>query len=226
VYLSCKQGTILESNYWAQLTQIKDLNRSLITATAAVAGFSSFLFGFLTNMPVALGPGMGLNAYFAYQIVGFHGDGIISYKLALTAVFIEGFIFVFLSLIGMRQWLVKIIPVSLKVAAACGIGLFLALIGLSSTAGIGAVSGAQTTVLSVAGCPQEYFENGMCQSHKMTSHTVSGTGPASHQLRSNDNTQMWLGIMAGGIVTAYLMAYKVKSAMIVGILLVSIISWP
>ena len=150
-----------------------DLNRSLITATAAVAGFSSFLFGFLTNMPVALGPGMGLNAYFAYQIVGFHGDGIISYNMALTAVFIEGFVFIFLSLIGMRQWLVKVIPVSLKVAAACGIGLFLALIGLSGSAGIGAVSGARSTVLQVAGCPQEYVQDGMCVSHKMTSHTVS-----------------------------------------------------
>jgi AGZA family xanthine/uracil permease-like MFS transporter len=82
---------------------IADLNRSLITSTAAVAGFSSFLFGFLTNMPVALAPGMGLNAYFAFQVVGYHGDGIISYNLALTAVFIEGFVFIFLSLIGMRQ---------------------------------------------------------------------------------------------------------------------------
>jgi xanthine/uracil/vitamin C permease (AzgA family) len=81
-----------------------ELSRSLVTATAAIAGLSSFLFGFLTNMPVALAPGMGLNAYFAYQIVGYHGDGIISYNLALTAVFIEGFVFVFLSLIGMRQW--------------------------------------------------------------------------------------------------------------------------
>ncbi|KAH7414470.1 permease family-domain-containing protein [Phaeosphaeria sp. MPI-PUGE-AT-0046c] len=186
----------------------QDLNRSLITATAAVAGFSSFLFGFLTNMPVALAPGMGLNAYFAYQIVGYNGTGIISYKLALTAVFMEGFVFIFLSLIGMRQWLVKIIPVSLKIAAACGIGLFLALIGLSHTTGIGAVSGAVNTSLQVAGCPDEFFENGMCKSHKMTSHT------------------MWLGIMVGGIFTAYLMAYKVKSAMVVGILMVSIISWP
>ena len=83
-----------------------DLNRNLITATAAVAGFSSFLFGFFTNMPVCLAPGMGLNAYFAYQIVGFHGTGLISYNLALTAVFAEGFIFIYLSLIGMRQWLV------------------------------------------------------------------------------------------------------------------------
>jgi AGZA family xanthine/uracil permease-like MFS transporter len=46
---------------------------------------------------------MGLNAYFAYQIVGYNGNGIISYNLALTAVFVEGFVFVFLSLIGMRQ---------------------------------------------------------------------------------------------------------------------------
>ncbi|EAT85518.2 hypothetical protein SNOG_06867 [Parastagonospora nodorum SN15] len=156
---------------------IADLNRSLITSTAAVAGFSSFLFGFLTNMPVALAPGMGLNAYFAFQVVGYHGDGIISYNLALTAVFIEGFVFIFLSLIGMRQ--------------SCGIGLFLALIGLGNTTGIGAVSGARSTTLQIAGCPEEFFVDGTC-----------------------------------GLVTAYLMAYKVKSAMIVGILLVSIISWP
>ena len=58
------------------------------------------MFGFLTNMPVALAPGMGLNAYFAYQVVGFHGSGIVPYNLALTAVFIEGFIFIGLSLIG------------------------------------------------------------------------------------------------------------------------------
>jgi AGZA family xanthine/uracil permease-like MFS transporter len=82
------------------------------------------------------------------------------------------------------------------------------LIGLSSSEGIGAISGGKATPLQIAGCPDEYVKDGICVSHKMTSHT------------------MWLGIMAGGIVTAYLMAYKVKSAMIVGILLVSIISWP
>jgi xanthine/uracil/vitamin C permease (AzgA family) len=149
------------------------LNRNLITATAAVAGFSSFLFGFFTNMPVCLAPGMGLNAYFAYQIVGFHGSGLISYNLALTAVFAEGFIFIFLSLIGMRQWLVKIIPVSLKIAAACGIGLFLAEVGLSSNAGIGAIAGSKSTPLDIAGCPDQYKDEfGSCTSHKMTSPTV------------------------------------------------------
>src|SRR6266516_188803 len=98
---------------------------------------------------------MGLNAYFTYQVVGFHGTGSISYQLALAAVFVEGFTFVFLSLIGMRQWLVKLIPSSLKVAGSAGIGIF-----------------------------------------------------------------------CGGILTAWLMMYKVKSAMIIGIALVSILSWP
>jgi AGZA family xanthine/uracil permease-like MFS transporter len=99
----CKQGMLPVPDRQHRLIYDVDLNRSLITATAAVAGFSSFLFGFLTNMPVALAPGMGLNAYFAYQIVGYNGNGIISYNMALTAVFVEGFVFVFLSLIGMRQ---------------------------------------------------------------------------------------------------------------------------
>ncbi len=92
--------------------------------------------------------------------------------MALTAVFVEGFIFIFLSLIGMRQWLVKIIPNSLKIAAACGIGLFLAEIGLSNTAGIGAISGGQNTPLQIAGCPDRYKVNGICTSHEMTSPTV------------------------------------------------------
>jgi AGZA family xanthine/uracil permease-like MFS transporter len=158
------------------------LNRNLITATAAVAGFSSFLFGFLTNMPVCLAPGMGLNAYFAYQIVGFHGSGLISYNLALTAVFAEGFIFIFLSLIGMRQWLVKVIPVSLKIAAACGIGLFLAEVGLSSNAGIGAIAGSKSTPLDIAGCADQYKDEfGSCTSHKMTSPTV-GHVSLSHKI--------------------------------------------
>ncbi|KAF2740013.1 purine transporter [Polyplosphaeria fusca] len=187
---------------------VQDLNRSLITATAAIAGFSSFLFGFLTNMPVCLAPGMGLNAYFAYQIVGYHGSGIVSYRLALTAVFIEGFVFIFLSLIGMRQWLVKVIPQSLKIACACGIGLFLSEIGLSYSAGIGAITGGKNTPLEIAGCPEGYLEEGVCTSHQMT------------------NPTMWIGIFCGGIVTAYLMTYKVKAAMIAGIALVSIMSWP
>ena len=118
---------------------------------------------------------MGLNAYFAYQVVGFHGNGPVPYRLALTAVFIEGFIFLFLSLLGMRQWLVRLLPTSVKVASGCGIGLFLAEIGLSYSAGIGAITGGATaTPLDIGGCPEKYLDSvtGQCLGHKMTNPSV------------------------------------------------------
>ena len=58
-----------------------------------------------TDRPVALAPGMGLNAYFAYSVVGFHGSGGVPYQVALTAIFVEGWVFFALALFGMRQWL-------------------------------------------------------------------------------------------------------------------------
>jgi adenine/guanine/hypoxanthine permease len=117
---------------------------------------------------------MGLNAYFAYQVVGYHGTGNVSYRLALTAVFVEGFVFVFLSLIGMRQWLVKVIPASVKIASGVGIGLFLTDIGMSYS-GIGLISGSPVTPTDIAGCPPQYLDPvaGNCVSHKMTNPTVS-----------------------------------------------------
>ena len=117
-------------------------------------------------------PRMGLNAYFTYQVVGFHGTGPVSYRLALTAVFVEGFVFVFLSLIGMRQWLVKVIPSSIKVASGVGIGMFLTMIGMSAS-GIGLISGSPNTPTDIAGCAPKYQDaGGHCNSHKMTNPTV------------------------------------------------------
>lgn len=83
--------------------------------------------GLFANMPIALAPGMGLNAYFTYTVVGFHGSGPVTYQLALTAVFVEGFIFVALSLLGLRQWLARLIPPSIKLASGVGIGLYLSM---------------------------------------------------------------------------------------------------
>ena len=123
---------------------------------------------------------MGLNAYFAYQVVGYHGTGRVPYRLALAAVFVEGFIFIGLSLIGMRQWLVKLLPNSVKIAAACGIGLYIAEIGLSYSAGIGMITGAVDTPLAIGGCPQEYLDSttGQCKSHQMQNPSVCAL--ASH----------------------------------------------
>ncbi|KAK7433033.1 hypothetical protein QQZ08_000506 [Neonectria magnoliae] len=189
----------------------EEVRRDLIIATAAIAALSSFIFGLFTNLPVALAPGMGLNAYFAFQVVGYNGSGNIPYGVALTAVFTEGLIFVFLALTGMRQWLVKMIPATIKTATGVGIGLFLTEIGLSYSAGIGAVTGGwKATPMTIAGCPVEMInaETQMCDGGLMSS------------------PKLWAGIFAGGIFTAYLMAFRVKYAFVIGIAIVSIISWP
>lgn len=116
---------------------------------------------------------MGLNAYFVYQVVGVAGSGPVPYGLALTAVFVEGFIFVFLALTGMRHWLVKIIPGTIKTASGAGIGLFLTLVGMSYTSGIGMVSGGVSTPLTLAGCPSEMTDQfGQCDSGLMSSPKV------------------------------------------------------
>jgi AGZA family xanthine/uracil permease-like MFS transporter len=100
---------------------------AVLVATALSASFGSILMGLLANYPFALAPGMGLNAYFTYTVVlqlGF------SWQAALGAVFISGLIFFLLTLIRIRQLLIKGIPDSLKNSISAGIGLFIALIGL------------------------------------------------------------------------------------------------
>ncbi|KUI71736.1 hypothetical protein VM1G_06697 [Cytospora mali] len=194
---------------FATMAYIIALN-DLITATAALSGLASILFGFFTNLPVALAPGMGLNAYFAYQVVGIRGQGSVPYSLALTAVFVEGFIFIILALTGMRHWLVKIIPGTIKTASGVGIGLFLTMVGMSYSEGIGIITGNSQTPLSIGGCDPKYVDTvtGACTRGLMTS------------------SKMWLGITCGGLLTAFLMAFRVKSAIIIGVALVSILSWP
>ena len=100
---------------------------AVFTATAISAAFATFIMAFIANLPVALAPGLGLNAFFAYTVV--IGMGC-SWQLALTAVFIEGIIFVLLSLGGVREAIINSIPESLKKAVAVGIGLFVTILGL------------------------------------------------------------------------------------------------
>ncbi|KAK0720374.1 permease family-domain-containing protein [Lasiosphaeris hirsuta] len=201
------QGNCANNEHWNIC--YNEVKLDLITATAAISGLGSILFGLMTNLPVALAPGMGLNAYFTYQVVGIKGTGSISYKLALLAVFIEGWIFVILAITGMRHWLVKIIPTSIKIASGVGIGLFLTLIGMSYSSGIGIITGAVSTPLAIGGCPAEDLSpTGECMRGVMT------------------NPKMWIGVVCGGLFTTFLMAFRVKSAIVIGIVLVSILSWP
>ncbi|KAG8756926.1 hypothetical protein FRC12_010433 [Ceratobasidium sp. 428] len=186
------------------------VRRDLITTSAAVAALASILMGTFANLPVALAPGLGLNAYFAYSVVGFNGSGSVTYREALAAVFLEGWLFFILSLFGIRQWLARIIPRSLTLATGAGIGLFIALIGLGS-AGLGVVGGDFTNLVGLGGCTDQYrdpLHPNYCLSHVLRSPT------------------MWTGIFAGGIFTTLLLLYRVRGAIIIGIMLVSIISWP
>ncbi len=100
---------------------------AVFTATAISAAFATLIMAFIANLPVALAPGLGLNAFFAYTVV--IGMGC-SWQLALTAVFIEGIIFILLSLGGVREAIINSIPESLKKAVAVGIGLFVTILGL------------------------------------------------------------------------------------------------
>ncbi|RMH55098.1 MAG: NCS2 family permease [Candidatus Hydrogenedentota bacterium] len=98
-----------------------------LTATILVSALSSILMGLIANLPFALAPGMGLNAFFTYSLV--LGRGL-PWQSALGAVVLSGILFLFLTLFNVREMVVKTIPGNLRHALACGIGLFLALIGL------------------------------------------------------------------------------------------------
>ena len=114
---------------------------AVTAATCLCAGFGSILMGAVANYPLALAPGMGLNAYFTYTVV--KGMGV-PWQTALGAVFVSGIIFLLLTFGGIRQKLVAAIPYQLHAAVAGGIGLFIAFIGLKN-AGI-IVPNAATTV--------------------------------------------------------------------------------
>ena len=102
---------------------------AVFVATCLAAALGSAIMGLYANYPIALAPGMGLNAYFAFAVVG--GMGY-TWQAALGAVFISGCLFLLLSLFKVREWIVNAIPKSLKFSISAGIGLFLALIGLKN----------------------------------------------------------------------------------------------
>lgn len=102
---------------------------AVFVATCLAAAIGCLIMGFVANYPIALAPGMGLNAFFTYTVVGEMGY---SWETALGAVFLSGICFLILSLVKIREWVVNSIPMSLRLGIAAGIGLFLALIGLKS----------------------------------------------------------------------------------------------
>lgn len=151
---------------------------AVVAATCLCAGFGSVLMGVLARYPIALAPGMGLNAYFTYSVV--KGMGV-PWETALGAVFLSGVAFLILTAAGVRQMIVSAIPHELYDAVAVGIGVFIALIGLRNS---GIVVASKDTLVAMG------------------------------NLRNRDT----LLAIAGLLLIAALLAWKVRGAILLGIL--------
>lgn len=158
---------------------------AVAAATCLAAGFGSILMGLVSNYPLALAPGMGLNAYFTYTVV--KGMGV-PWETALGCVFLSGAVFLVLTLVGVRQMIVGAIPRPLFAAVAGGIGLFIAFIGLKDG---GIIVSSPATAVGLG---------------DMATPTVAVT-------------------CAGFILIAALQAWKVKGAMLIGILAGAAAGW-
>ncbi|KAI3704999.1 hypothetical protein L1987_75229 [Smallanthus sonchifolius] len=205
------------------------VRKDLIVATVASSLIGCVIMGTFANLPLALAPGMGTNAYFAYTVVGFHGSGNISYESALAAVFIEGVLFLLISAVGLRAKLAKLVPKPVQISSSAGIGLFLAFIGLQNNEGIGLISYSYSTLVTLGACPESSraalapvitFPNG-------TVLLVPG-GSVSGDIMCVGNRMesptFWLGVV-GFVIIAYCLVKKVKGAMIYGIVFVTAVSW-
>jgi AGZA family xanthine/uracil permease-like MFS transporter len=158
---------------------------AVAAATCLAAGFASILMGLTANVPLALAPGMGLNAYFSLTVVQTMG---VPWPVALGCVFISGVAFLLLTFAGVRQLIIAAIPPHLFAAVAGGIGLFIALIGLKN-AGIVVTSPATSVTLGNLHAP--------------------GAALA----------------LFGLVVTAALAAWKVRAAILIGILATTLAGW-
>lgn len=115
---------------------------AVFVATCLAAAFSTLVMGLYANYPIALAPGMGLNAFFAYGVVLGMGH---PWEVALGAVFVSGVLFLLLSVLPVRRWIVEAIPQGLKLAIAAGIGLFLGVIALRNA---GIIQASEATLVT------------------------------------------------------------------------------
>ena len=116
---------------------------AIFVGTCLAAAIACFVMGIFANWPVGLAPGMGLNAFFTYTVVGEMGY---TWEVALGAVFIAGILFFIMSITRLRSWMISSIPFNLRIAMGAGVGLFIGLIGLKNG---GIIVSNQATLLSL-----------------------------------------------------------------------------
>jgi len=206
---------------------VTDVKKQMITATALVSIFGTLLMGVTANLPIALSCGMGMNAYFTYDVVGFYGGGDISYGTALSAVAVEGAIFFLLALFGCRQAIVKFIPECIRYSTPAGIGFFLAHLGLQTAEGIGVVVGDIATAVTLGGCPLDK-RTPMVALDPLCDAGIFCLTSDNYTCDNLDGRMTswttWIGIF-GGLIMVICLSYKINSAFVIGISFVTIISW-
>ncbi|VUD68760.1 Adenine permease AdeP [Thalassocella blandensis] len=158
---------------------------AVFVATCLAAAFGSIAMGVLGNLPIALAPGMGQNAFFTYGIVLTMGY---TWQVALGAVFLSGILFIILSVLPYREWLINSIPKNLKLGISSGIGLFLGIIALTKA---NIIVDSPATLVTLGDITN--FESLMC--------------------------------IAGFAIITALSQKKVKAAVVIGILAVTLIGW-
>lgn len=159
---------------------------AVFTATALASAIATLVMAFMANLPFALAPGMGLNAFFAYTVVISMGY---SWQFALTAVFLEGILFIVLTMLNIREAIVNSIPINVKRGIAVGIGLFITLIGLNNAGIVEAYPATMVTLGDV---------------------TSGGA----------------LLALIGLVITGGLLAFKVRGALLLGIVITALIGFP
>ena len=159
----------------------------VFAATAIASAIATLVMALVANLPFALAPGMGLNAFLAFTVVLGMGK---TWQFALTAVFVEGIIFLILTAVNIREAIVNSIPANLKKAIGVGIGLFIAFIGMQNA---GIIVNNDATLV---GLSRSWF-----------------TGPAGLA-------------MLGLAITGVLLAFKVKGALLIGIIATTVLGIP
>lgn len=168
---------------------------ALFTATALSAVVATLIMAFYANLPFALAPAMGPNAFFAFTVV--LGMGY-SWEMALTAVFLEGLIFILLTFFNIREAIVNAIPLNLKKGVSVGIGIFIAFLGL--------------------------FESGVVKTGMF--HVGYGVLDGIPVTIGNLTSGSGLLAVIGILITGFLFARNVKGSLLIGILLTTVIGIP
>ncbi|KAK9726740.1 hypothetical protein RND81_05G234200 [Saponaria officinalis] len=182
------------------------VKNDLIVSISLTAMMGCFLMGLLANLPFGLACGTGPSMYMAYNLVGLHGSGPMSYENALGLWMVEALCFLIISGTGLRSKLGRVMPVSVRLACGVGIGFFIAFIGLQAHQGVGLIGPDPTTLVTITACAKVNPITGACEGKKLNS------------------PRFWIGLM-GFLIMSFGLAHKIKGSMMYGILFVTFISW-